>query len=133
MPPVQLKQSAKREKALVDKLRNTKCPGIELRPPATIFDALDFMYQVSMDYDDQESPGKRRGINFAVKSPHLLVAKMGPEDNVPRMCDLGRPFCTLYDALTNVCARTDGRFTVRDNTVVIYPAAEEKQEAEKGQ
>lgn len=32
-------------------------------------------------------------------------------------------FCTLYDALTNLCANANARFTVRDNTVVIYPEA----------
>lgn len=124
MLTVQLQQSAKREKALVAKLKNTKCPGIELRPPATIIDAFDFMYQVSLDYDEQERLVERRGINFAIKSPQQLAVKDEPERNVPRMCDLGRPFCTLYDALTNVCERVDARFMIRDNTVVIYPAGE---------
>ena len=122
LPMVELKQSATKGKVLIDKLKNTKCPGVELRPPATIIDAFDFMHQVSVDYDEQERLVGRRGINFAVKSPHLLTAKKETGNNVPRMCDLGRPWLTLYDALTNVCEQVNARFVIRDNTVVICPA-----------
>ena len=124
MLTVCLQQNAKREKALIAKLKSTKCPGIVLRPPATIIDAFDFMYQVSVDYDDQERLLERRGINFAIKRPPQLAVKEEPKSNVPSMCDLGQPFRTLYDALTNVCEKVNARFTVRDNTVVIYPAVE---------
>ena len=67
----------------------------------------------------------------ALKRPLLLALKEAPESNVPRMCDLGRPWCTLYDALTNVCEKVNARFMIRDNTVVIYPSVETSGESGK--
>ena len=143
---VQLKQNAKREKALVAKLKAIVIPEVTFRPPATMIDAIDFLYQASADYDEPALPGERRGVNFAVKNPSLMVHKHEQKDGLPMISSMKglageRPsisalsarFCTLYEDLSNVCEKVDARFTVRDNTVVIYPAAEEKHEAEKGQ
>ena len=137
MPTVHLQQSAKREKALVAKLKVIVIPEVELRPPATIIDAIDFLYQASADYDDPATPVERRGVNFAVKNPNQLTLKRGQEDGLPRISSnksskgdqpnisaLSAKFCTLYDTLTNVCAEVDARFMIRDNTVVIYPAGD---------
>ena len=122
-PTVQLKQDAKRERALIAKMKGMKIQEVLFHPPATIIDALDFLYQASADYDDPEIPVRQRGINFAVKSPQRMVVKTKPENNVPLMCNLGS-MSTLYNTLTNVCERVDARFTVRDNTVVICPATD---------
>ena len=137
MPTVQLKQSAKKEKALAAKLEAIVIPAITFRPPATILDAIDYLYQASWDYDEPALPGERRGINFAVKNPNLLTlrreqedglpqisSKRGPEGDVPSLSALSARFSTLFDNLTNICERVDARFMIRDNTVVICPAAE---------
>lgn len=136
-PVVQLKQSAKKAQALVDKMKGITIPEVTFRPPATIIDAMDFFYQASADYDAPEIPVKHRGISFAVKNPALLPykhrlednlpvisAKEAPEGNGPVISALSARFCSLYEAVTQVCAKVDARFLIRDNTVVICPAVE---------
>ena len=136
-PTVQLKQSAKKEKALSAKLKAIVIPEVTFRPPATIIDAIDFLYQASADFDEPALPVERRGVNFAVKNPSLMVHKHGQEDNLPiissekglagerpTLSALSARFSTLFDNLTIICDRVDARFMIRDNTVVIYPAAE---------
>lgn len=122
-PALQLKQNEMRERALIAKMKGMTVPESVFSPPATIIDALAYMYQVSADYDDTEIPAKQRGINFAVKNPQRMVVIKKSESNVPRMCNLGR-MSTLYDTLTNVCESVDARFMLHNNTVVIYPATE---------
>ncbi len=137
MPTVQLKQSAKKEKALSAKLKGITIPEPRFRPPATIIDAIDFLYQASSDYDEPALSVDRRGVNFAVKNPGLMVYRHGNADYLPEIASkkslaeerpsisaLSVRFCTLLEALTNLCAYVDARFMIRDNTVVIYPAAE---------
>ncbi len=138
VPPVELKQSEKRERALVDKMKGMTIPEITFRPPATILDAAEFFFQASADYDEKEVAGERRGINFAVKSPDRLRSfRPRPDDGLPIIsaqgCSAGgRPelsalsarFCTLYEGLSNVCDRVYASFVIRDNTVVICPAPE---------
>lgn len=136
-PAVELKQSARKEQALVAKLKAITIPEVTFRPPATIIDAMDFFYQASADYDDPEIHVKQRGISFAVKNPALLMCKPRPEDNLPVISAKEAPegegpiisalsarFCSLYEAVSNVCEKVDARFMIRDNTVVIYPARE---------
>jgi hypothetical protein len=132
-PAVQLKQSAKQTKALIAKLKAITIPEVTFRPPATIIDAMDFFYQAAAEYDDPEIPVKQRGINFAVQNPALLTCKHRPEDNLPIISALSARFCSLYEAVSNVCKKVDARFLIRDNTVVICPADGESREPGKGQ
>ncbi|MBV5332779.1 hypothetical protein JZU54_04270 [bacterium] len=92
--------------------------------PSTVFDTIEFFHQASADYDEPSIPVQLRGVNYAVKNPYPLTFKSAPERKEPIISGGHISFCTLYDALTNLCAVTDARFTVRDNTVVIYPATE---------
>lgn len=115
---------AEQEKALIGKLKGTTIPEVTFRPPATIFDAVEFFHQASADYDDPLIPVQSRGINFAVKNPYPLTFKPAPERKrkEPMIAGGHDSFCTLYDALTNLCANANARFLIRDRTVVIYPA-----------
>ena len=135
-PTVQLKQSAKKEQAIIAKLQSIAIPEITFRPPATVIDAIDFFFAASADYDDPSIPVKQRGINFAVKNPCRMTYKPSPEDRLPKISNdmIGaeeKPsisassarFCTLYEALSLVCDKLDARFVIRDNTVVICPVA----------
>ena len=105
--------------------RFRRLSAIRTASPSTIVDVIEFLCQASADYDDPEIPVKRRGLNFAVKGPHLLPVRpeKKPVEDLPIACIDHWVFCTLYDTLTNICEKVDARFTVRDNTVVIYPAA----------
>lgn len=135
VPEVKLKQSAKKEQALVAKMKGITIPEVTFRPPATIVDAIDFFHQASVDYEESAIPSEQRGVNFAVKNPHLLPnrrrcenglpiisAREPSADSRPTVSALSAKFCTLYEAVTNVCDAVEGRFGVRDNTVVICPA-----------
>ncbi len=135
-PAVQLKQSAKKEKAIIAKIKGITVPEVTFRPPATIVDAIDFFFSASADWDDPEIPVKQRGVNFAVKNPCQMTHKINQEDNRPQISSnidkaedkpgisaLSARFCTLYEALSLVCDKVDARFVIRDNTVVIFPAA----------
>ena len=115
---------AEQEKALIAKLKGITIPEVTFRPPATIFDAVEFFHQASVDYDDPLIPVQSRGINFAVKNPYPLTFKAAPERKrkEPMIAGGHDSFCTLYDALTNLCANANARFLIRDRTVVIYPA-----------
>lgn len=130
LPPIELKQSAKKEKALIDKMKGIAphMPEVSFLPPATILDALDFLYHASMDYDNPQIPVPKRGINFAVKNPGALIPKEPKPRTLPIVESFPGPMCTFYDNLTNICEAVDARFVIRDNTVVIYPAAEERRD-----
>jgi len=135
-PTVQLQQSAKKEKAIIAKMKGITVPEVPFRPPATIVDAIDFFFTASVYYDDPSIPVKQRGVNFAVKNPCQMTHKTNQEDNLPQISSnidkaedkasisaLSARFCTLYEALFLVCDEVDARFVIRDNTVVICPAA----------
>jgi hypothetical protein len=133
MPTVDLKQSAKREKELIAKLKGMTTPEFYFREPGTIVDVIEFLYQVAADYDDPEIPVMQRGLNFAVKNPqNLLPLEKRKPVNLPILpCGGGGPYCTLYATLTNLCAKVHARFSVRDNTIVIYPASETNSPTQK--
>jgi hypothetical protein len=145
LPPVELKQSAKKEKALIAIMKGITIPEVTFRPPATIIDAIEFFYQASVDCDESAVLSEQRGVNFAVKNPHLLPNRRKHEnglpvisarepsaDSRPAVSALSATFCTLYEAVTNVCDAVEGRFSVRGNTVVIAPAAVKRRD-EPGQ
>lgn len=126
-------EDAKQEKVLVAKLKGITIPEVTFHRPATVFDAVEFFHQASVDYDEPSIPVQLRGVNFAVKNPYPITFKPEPERKEPIISGGHDSFCTLYDALTNLCANANARFTVRDNTVVIYPAGQESLEPGKGQ
>ena len=125
-PAVQLKQNAKKEKALIAKLKCMVVPECMFRYPARILDAMDVLVQDSRLFDVPAIPDDQRGVNFAVKDPCRLRYHPPSDDNpsLPIVESFPGPMCTLYDNLTNICEKVDARFMIRDNTVVIYPAAE---------
>lgn len=119
-------EDANQEKVLVAKLKGITIPEVTFRLPATVFDAIEFFHQASADYDEPSIPVQLRGVNFAVRNPYPLTFNPSAARKEPIISGGHDSFCTLYDALTNLCANANARFTVRDNTVVIYPAAEKK-------
>lgn len=131
---VQRPEDAKQEKVLVARLKGITIPEPTFRLPATVFDAIEYFHQASVDYDEPSIPVQLRGVNFAVKDPYPLTFKPVPErkSNEPVITGRHDSFCTLYDALTNLCANANARFMIRDNTVVIYPAAETNAPPEDG-
>ena len=133
MPAVHLKQNIKQEKELIAKLKGMTTPEFYFREPATIADVIEFLYQAAADYDDPELPVKQRGLNFAVKNPqNLLPLEKRKPVNLPILpCGGGGTYCTLYATLTNLCAKVNARFIVRDNTIVIYPASETNSPVQK--
>jgi hypothetical protein len=131
MPIVHLKQDEKREKELIAKLKGMKTPEVCLSKPATIYGVIKFLYQASADYDDLDIPAKQRGLSFAVKNPHLLQFEERKPDNRPLIASQNTAFPTLYSTLTNCCAKVHAQFIVRDNTIVIYPAAETNSPSQK--
>jgi hypothetical protein len=126
MPTVHWKQDPKREKELIAKLKKMSTPEVFFIQPAKINDFVDFFYQAAVDYDDPELPVKLRGINLAIKNPqNLLPFEERKPDNKPRIhSSFSNIYPTLYETLTNCCTKVGAQFTVRDNTLVIYPASE---------
>ncbi len=132
MPAVHLKQNTKQEKELIAKLKGRSTTEVYFIQPATINDFIDFFYQAAADYDDPELPVKLRGINLAIKNPqHLLPFEERKPDKLPLILSHPISYPTLYETLTNLCAKVHARFTVRDNTIVIYPASETNSPSQK--
>lgn len=125
LPSFRLKQDAEREKEVMAKLKRMSTPEVFFIQPATINDFIEFFYQAAADYDDPELPVNLRGINLAIKNPQqLLPFEERKSDNKPIIPGHSTKYPTLYSTLTNCCAKVHARFIVRDNTLVIYPAAE---------
>jgi hypothetical protein len=124
MPPFHLRQNTRKEKEIITKLKEMKIPEPFFFQPATPVDVVEFLYQATEDYDDPDIPINERGFNFALKNPqHLLPL----EERKPRTqpiipCENSGRFSTIYDTLTNFCTKVHAQFTIRDNTIVIYPA-----------
>ncbi|MCL2103672.1 MAG: von Willebrand factor type A domain-containing protein [Kiritimatiellaeota bacterium] len=53
--------------AVVNKLRSIILPEVDIRPPATLADAVAFFLQASRDYDDPEIPLSQRGVSIVLK------------------------------------------------------------------
>jgi hypothetical protein len=124
MPPVHLRQNIKKEKEIIAKLKEMKIPELCLYHPFTLSNIVEFLYQATEDYDDPYIPINERGINFALKNPQYLLPL---EEAKPRTQPLipdshGWNYSTIYDTLTTFCTKVHAQFTVRDNTIVIYPA-----------
>ena len=125
VPPVHLRQNARKEKGIIAKIKGIKIPEVFLFQPCTAVDVVEFLYQATVDYDDPEIPEAERGINFALKNPQYLLPL---EERKPRTQAIipGEGGCgvsTIYDTLINFCTKVHAQFTVRDNTIVIYPAS----------
>jgi hypothetical protein len=123
MPPFNVRQSTRKEKKIIAKIKGMTIPEAFFFQPATAVDVVEFLYQATVDYDDPEIPEAERGLNFALKNPQLLLPL---EERKPPalpliVCD-SCVFSTIYDTLTNFCTKVHAQFTVRDNTIVIYPA-----------
>ena len=84
-PTVQLKQSERKAKAIIAKMKGMSVPEVTFRPPATIEDAVDYLFTASADFDDPAIPVKQRGVNFAVKNPCQMTHKTNQEDNRPQI------------------------------------------------
>jgi hypothetical protein len=124
MPPFHVRHNSRKEKEMIAKLKGMTIPEIFPYQPATFIDVVEFLYQATEDYDDFDLPKAERGINFALKNPqHLLPLEERKPRTQPLIpCGGGGGYSTIYDTLTNVCTKVHAQFTVRDNTIVIYPA-----------
>jgi len=122
--PFYLRQNSVKEKEIIAKIKGMTIPEAFFFQPATAVDVVEYLYQATVDYDDPEIPEAERGLNFALKNPQLLLPL---EERKPRTqplipCGGGGGYSTIYDTLTNFCTKVHAQFTVRDNTIVIYPA-----------
>jgi hypothetical protein len=124
VPPVYLRQNTLKEKEIIAKIKGMTIPEIFPYHPATAVDVVEFLYTATEDYDDIDIPIRERGLNFALKNPqHLLpLEKRKPRTQAIIPGEGGCGVSTIYDTLTNFCTKVHAQFTVRDNTIVIYPA-----------
>lgn len=112
-----LGQNEQRAATLVEKMKKQVLPEVSFRAPATILDAVEFFYSASFDYDED-----KKGINFAVKNVQgLLKYRQKNNTNDVPIIAMSAKFCTLHEAVSNVCEVIGARIEIRNNTVIFVP------------
>jgi|GEM_PF-4402870 len=97
------------------KLKNIMLPEVNIHPPATLADAIDFLRQASRDHDDPAIPEEQRGVNLILKLPQATYAATG----VPRVPGLRLRWVSLFDTLKLVCDLTGMEFLIKGNIIMV--------------
>lgn len=108
------------EQEIIRKLHKIVIPELELRPPATIFDALDFFKQASRDFDSQEIPLEQRGLSFILELPQKMANEEA--NMIPAIPPVAAHSICMWDALELVCNATNMKFYVHEYWVWVIPA-----------
>lgn len=109
------------------KLKSIMLPEVNIRPPATLVDAIDFLRQASRDHDDPEIPEEQRGVNLILKLAPLssaAPASATAATGVPKVPGIRLRHVNLYDALKLVCDVTGMKFLIKGNIVMIVPRSD---------
>ena len=130
------------EQAMIEKMKKIQIPEINFRA-ANINDVVSFFQQASCEFDSQEIPPERRGVNIILKTaasaapieatidtsdPFAPAAGTGAAaSGIPPVTFSAR-FMDLYDALTYVTELSALKFRVRGNVVMIMPMNEADQD-----
>ncbi|MBR0057703.1 MAG: hypothetical protein IJP66_10285 [Kiritimatiellae bacterium] len=116
------------------KMRKITIPEINFNN-ATIGEVIDFFIDASIEYDDQQLPPEKRGVNIFLKpgqvgATETTVADDDPfavqptsENGIPPI-SLRARYKSLWDALQIVCDYARLKFRLRDNSVIIVPVNE---------
>lgn len=122
------------EQVTADKMAAIVIPEINFRA-ANINDVVAFFEQASRDYDDQQIPPERRGVNIILK---LNQAAQAAEAAIPSDDPWGQAesavstggvqpvtfsarFMSLYEALKVITEISGLKFRIRGNIVMIMP------------
>ena len=122
------------EQVTADKMAAIVIPEINFRA-ANINDVVAFFEQASRDYDDQQIPPERRGVNIILK---LNQAAQATEAAIPSDDPWGQAesavstggvqpvtfsarFMSLYEALKVITEISGLKFRIRGNIVMIMP------------
>ena len=129
----------RQEQSILKRMREMHLPEISFKPPATIYDAVQFFIGASKEYDRPELPLDERGFGFQLISPQQLAASGGEEEEetdgfggssaegegdakgakvIPTI-SVTNP--TFFDALTLVCESVGYKFKVKNGIVVVMP------------
>jgi len=121
---VRINEPTPAEELVYKKLNSIMIPEAILCPPATLVDAIDFLRQVSRDFDDPAIPVEQRGVNMILKLPPVssnATAFATVTTGVPGVPNIRLRRVPLYDTLDLVCDLTGMAFLIRGNVVMIVP------------
>ena len=126
------------EQSILKRMREMRLPEISFKPPATIYDAVQFFIGASKDYDRPDLPLEERGFGFQMISAQPMVAASGEDSEetdgfgggddtesdtkgaavIPTISVNNISF---YDALTLICESVGYKFKVKNGIVVVMP------------
>ena len=128
------------EQTILKRMREMKLPEISFKPPATIYDAVQFFIGASKDYDRPELPLEERGFGFQMISSQPIVSNTAADDDAEGFgggddegpADMGAKGAAViptisvnnisfYDALTLICESVGYKFKVKNGIVVVMP------------
>lgn len=107
-------------RAIERRMNGIVLPKLVLGPPATIIDAVDFLRQMSKDFDRSDVPEDRRGVNFVLRLGSPLDAD---GYDAPVLSQINASNVSLYDALKLICNACTPRyaFKIQGGAVVVAP------------
>ena len=126
------------EQEIEQRMKAMRLPTIQLKPPATIIEAVDFFRQASKDYDRPDIPLEKRGFNFVLKTPQGALKSQQPQEEssddfsdtasentasagngLDPIPNITASDITFYEALKLVCDSVDYKFIVRGPIVMV--------------
>jgi hypothetical protein len=112
------------EQLVYTKLKSIMMPEVNIRPPATLEDAMDFLRQASRKYDDPDLPEERRGVNLILKLNPVTssaASSATATNGIPKAPAIRLRQVSLYDTLKLICDWTGMKFVIRGNLVMVVP------------
>ncbi len=130
------------EQMILKRMREMRLPEISFKPPATIYDAVQFFIGASKDYDRPDLPLEERGFGFQLISAKPATAAAAPAEGeesegfgsddsesanastVPGATvipTISVSNITFFDALTLICESVGYKFKIKNGIVVVMP------------
>ncbi len=129
------------EQMILKRMREMMLPEISFKPPATIFDAVQFFIGASKDYDRPDLPLEERGFGFQMITPQTMTAANPAQDEgaegfgagdaessaeagvagAPVIPTISVNNISFFDALTLICESVGYKFKVKNGIVVVMP------------
>jgi len=120
---------------VTQRLKRITIPEMTFYPPATIADAIDFLKQASIDYDDPSVPLDQRGVGYILRlnqdpssvavettdAADVFASAATASRDLPRIAAMSVRFISLYDAYNLVCEATDMEWNIIGGKIGIVP------------
>ncbi len=130
-----------KEQMILKRMREIILPEVSFKPPATIYDAVQFFISASKDFDRPDLPVNERGFGFQMLSSAPVSMSQaevqeesegfgsGEVEEAAGATIQGAAYIptisvnniSFYDALTLICESVGYKFNVRNGIIVVMP------------